>query len=323
MARNWTRRSLAPAMVALVAISAPAPAQTPGRVIRIVVPFAAGSSTDVLARIISVPLSQAHGQAIIVENKPGADGIISALEVKKSPPDGTTLYLATNSPMSGAPFLHKNAGYDPVADFSPIAHLGNFSFFLVTHPSVPANTFQEFVAYAKANPDKLNYGTGSTSSIAFTGVVAALAGIKLTHIPYKSEPPAVFDLLAGRIQLMVSSYTTIAAHVRDGKLKVLLTVLPERSAVLPDVPAIAEVGLPRFTIASFAALFGPAGMSKELVERLNREVTTIVNREDIRAQLAKQAFLPRPTTADELGRIVKEQLDLWGTAIRAAGIEPE
>lgn len=290
---------------------------------RLVVPFAAGSTTDIIARILAPPLGEALGQTIIVEDKPGADGAIGGADVKRSAPDGSTLFLATNSPMAGAPNLQKNIPYDPIADFTPLGHVGNYTFFLMVHADVPAKTFQEFVKHAKANPDAMNHGTGNTSGIAMMGTVLALSDIKLTHVPYKSEPPAVLDLVAGRIQAMVSSYSTVAAHITAGKLRPLLVFLPERSPALPDVPTVSEAGLPRFKISSFCALYGPAGMSKELVTQINTALNGVIAKPDVREQFAKQAFMPKPSSPEELGQITKDQLAIWGEALRNAGIMPQ
>jgi tripartite-type tricarboxylate transporter receptor subunit TctC len=298
-------------------------AQFPSKPIRIVVPFAAGSSTDIVMRIISQPLGQALGQPIVVDNKPGADGIIAAVDVMKAAPDGHTMILATNSPLSAAPHLRKNLPYDPINDFTPISFVGNYTFFIVVHPSVPVKSLAELISHARANPGKLNYATGNTTSIVSTAMFATLAKVNMQHIPYKSEPPAITDLLSGQIHLMFSSYSTVAPHLREGKLRALVTTLPERSPLSPDVPSIVEAGFPKFPIVPWAGMVGPAKMPKDVVERLNRELNAVLKRADVRESLAKQAFAPRGSTAEEMSAIVKEQLEVWGKAIRDAGIQPE
>src|SRR5436305_10153883 len=210
--------------------------QYPTKPIRVLVPFGAGSSTDIVMRILAQPLSQSLGQPVVVENKPGADGAIAAAEVAKASADGYTLLLATNSPLSAAPHLRK-LPYDALTDFTPISLVGNYTFFVLVHPSVPARTLAELIAYAKANPGKLNYATGNTSGIVMTAMLASQAGMDLVHVPYKSEPPAITDLLSGNIQVMISSYATVAAHLRDGRLRALVTTLPNRSPLMPQVPA--------------------------------------------------------------------------------------
>jgi tripartite-type tricarboxylate transporter receptor subunit TctC len=306
----------------LLAIAAPAAAQFPSKPIRMLVPFGAGSSTDIVMRILAQPLGQALGQPVVVENKPGADGAIAAVELAKAAPDGHTLMLATNSPMSATPHLRK-VSYDPLTDFTPVSQVGYYTFFVLTHPSVPARTLQELIDYARANPGKLNYATGNTSGIVMTAMLASQANMQLVHIPYKSEPPAITDLLSGTIQVMISSYATVAPHLREGKLRALVTTLPNRSPLMPDVPSIVEAGFPKFTVSPWAGVFGPARMPKEVTERLNRELNTLLARADVRESLLKQAFGPKGGTPEEFAAFNRDQYQIWGKAIRDAGIQPE
>jgi len=309
--------------LALSAQALAALAQFPSKPVRVVVPFGAGSSTDIVMRIIAQPLSRALGQAVVVENKPGADGLIAAVEVQKAAPDGHTLMLATNSPLSAAPHLKKNVPYHPINDFTPISFVGNYTFFVVVHPSVPAKTLQELIGYARANPGKLNYATGNTTSIVSTAMFATLAKINIVQVPYRTEPPAIIDLLSGQIQMIFTSYSTVAPHLREGKLRALVTTLPARSPLLPEIPSIVEAGFPKFPIVPWAGMVGPAKMPKEVVERLNRELVAILKRPEVQEQLAKQAFAPRSSTVQEFNDYVREQLEIWGKAIRDAGIQPE
>ncbi|HWI37151.1 MAG TPA: tripartite tricarboxylate transporter substrate binding protein [Burkholderiales bacterium] len=306
----------------MLVAAAPAWAQYPSKPIRVLVPFGAGSSTDIVMRILAQPLGQSLGQAVVVENKPGADGAIAAAEVAKAPADGHTLMLGTNSPMSAGPHLRK-VPYDAIRDFTPISLIGNYTFFVLVHPSVPARTLQELIAYAKANPGRLNYATGNTSAIVMTAMLASQAGMELVHVPYKSEPPAITDLLSGTIQLMISSYATVAPHMREGKLRPLVTTLPNRTSLMPDVPTIVEAGFPKFSVSPWAGMFGPARMPKDVTERLNRELNALIRRAEVREALLKQAFDPKGSTVDEFNAYVKEQYDVWGRAIRDAGIQPE
>jgi len=307
----------------LALVCGPAAAEFPAKPIRVLVPFGAGSSTDIVMRILAPSLAQALGQPVVVENKPGADGAIAAAEVARAPADGHTLVLGTNSPFSAAPHLRRNAPYDALADFTPLALVGNYTFFVVVHPSVPARTLQELIAHARANPGKVNYGTGNTSSIVMTAMFATLANIDLVHVPYKSEPPAVTDLLSGTIQMMITSFAPAAPHLREGKLRALASTLPKRSPLLPDVPSIVEAGLPKFPIESWAGMFGPAKMPKDVTERLNRELNLLLQRADVRDSLLKQAFEPRGATMDEFAGYVREQYSVWGKAIRESGIHLE
>lgn len=314
--RSWL------AIVAL-AVALPAAAQYPSKPIRIVVPFPAGSATDTITRILGNSVSAAVGQPVVVDPKPGADGAISAAEVAKAPADGYTLLMATNSPMSAVPALKKSPPYDPVADFAPISDIGRYTFFLYVNASVPAKSFQELLAYAKANPGKLAYATGNTTGIVSFAQMNALAGVEMLHVPYKGEPQGITDLVGGRVQVMWATPTTGLAHVKDGKLRALVTQLARRSHLLPDVPTIHEAGMPKFTITSWAALFGPAKLPREIVERLNKEFHAAMGRADVQAQMEKQAFLMTPSTPENLGAFVKEQMESYRSILRAAGVQPE
>jgi tripartite-type tricarboxylate transporter receptor subunit TctC len=309
--------------LALALLSCAAQAQFPAKPIRVVVPFPAGSATDTVARVLSASVSQAVGQTLVVENKAGADGAIAAAEVAKSPADGYTLLMATNSPMSAVPAMKKVPPYDPVADFTPITDVGRYTFFIVVHPDVPAKSLQELIAYARTNPGKLNYATGNTTGIVSTAFFASQAQIKMVHVPYKGEPQALTDLVAGRVQVMFCSSGTSVPQIREGRLRALVTTLPRRSHLLPEVPTIAEAGMPQFSITSWAGLFGPAKMPREVVERLNREFAAAMGRADVQAAMEKQAFALSPSSPERLADLVKQQLDSYRATLRAAGVEPE
>ena len=317
-------RTLA-AAVLTAALFAPlgAAAQFPGKPIRVVVPFPAGSSTDTVTRILANSVSQSVGQPLIVENKAGADGAIAASEVARAPADGYTLLMATNSPMSAVPAMKKSPPYDPVADFTPITDVGRYTFFIVVHPSVPAKTLGELIDYARANPGKLNYATGNTTGIVSTAFFASQAKIDMVHVPYKGEPQAVADLVAGRVQFMFCSSSTSMPHIREGKLRAVVTTLAKRSSLLPDVPTIAQAGMPQFSITSWAGLFGPAKMPREVVERLNREFVAAMGRGDVQAAMERQAFSLSPSSPEQLAGFLQEQIESYRRTLEAAGIQPE
>ena len=298
-------------------------AQFPSKPIRLVVPFPAGSATDTVARTLAAAVSQSIGQPVVVDDKAGADGAIAAGEVAKSPADGYTLLLATNSPLSAVPAMKKVPPYDPVADFTPITDVGRYTFFIVLHPDVPAKTLAEFIAYARANPGKLNYATGNTTGIVSTAFFASQAQIKMVHVPYKGEPQALTDLVAGRVQVMFCSSGTSIAMIREGRLRALVTTLPRRSELLPDLPTIAEAGMPQFSITSWAGLFGPAKMPQAVVDRLNREFVAAMGRPEVHAAMEKQAFALSPSSPERLGELVKQQLESYRSTLRAAGVEPD
>jgi tripartite-type tricarboxylate transporter receptor subunit TctC len=309
--------------VLLCALSLPVWGQYPAKAIRVVVPFPAGSATDTITRVLAQSVSQSIGQALVVENKAGADGAIAAAEVAKAPPDGYTLLMATNSPMSAVPAMKKSPPYDPVADFTPITDIGRYTFFIVVHPSVPAKTLDELIEYARANPGKLNYATGNTTGIVSTAYFASLAKIQIVHVPYKGEPQALTDLVAGRVQMMFCSSSTSVPQIREGRLRALVTTLGKRSHLLPEVPTIGEAGMPQFSITSWAGLFGPAKMPREVVERLNKEFAAAMGRADVQAAMEKQAFSLSPSSPERLAAFVKEQMESYRRILRAAGVEPE
>ncbi len=311
------------ALVASMLLAASAAAQFPGKPIRIVVPFPAGSATDTVARILGQSVSASVGQPVIVDDKPGADGAIAAAEVAKSPADGYTLLMATNSPMSAVPALKRNPPYDPVADFTPITDIGRYTFFLYVNAGVQAKTFKELIAYAKDNPGKLAYATGNTTGIVSFAQMNALAGIDMLHVPYKGEPQGITDLVGGRVQVMWATPTTGLAHVKDGKLRALVTSLKTRSSLLPDVPTIYESGMPQFTIVSWAGLYGPAKLPRDVVDRINKEFLAAMKRPDVIAAMDKQAFALSPSTPEQLGAHTKEQMESYRRILRAAGVQPE
>ncbi len=294
------------AVFALMALSCAALAQFPSKPIKIIVPFPAGSATDTITRILGNSVSGAVGQTVVVDNKAGADGAIAGAEVAKAAPDGYTLLMATNSPLSAVPALRKSPPYDAIADFTPITDIGRYTFFIVVHPGVQSKTVAELIEQARAHPGKINYATGNTTGIVSTAFFASQAKIDLVHVPYRGEPQAITDLLAGRVHMMFSSSSTTISHIRDGRLRALATTLPRRSHLLPDLPTIAEAGMPQFSVTSWAGLFGPAKMPREIVERLNREFVAAMARPDVQAQMEKQAFVLNPSTPEQLARLVRE-----------------
>lgn len=305
-----------------VLISVPAAAQYPNRPIRLIVPFPPGGTADLSARAVAVPLSQALGQSIIVENKPGADGAIAADVVIKSAPDGYTLFYATSSAFCAVPAMRKNPPYNPVTDFTPISLVGTFEFFLYVNPSLPVRSMHELLEYVRANPGELNYATGNSTSVFATGRLKLQEKLDMVEIPYKGDAPATTDLVAGHVQLMIASGTTVP-FVKDGRLRALVTLQPSRSSVLPDVPTSAEAGLSPLGIVPWAALFGPAKMPKEVADRIARETMTILARPDVREQLERYAFDGRSSTPEVLGAFLKEQVDVWSRAARDIGIVPD
>ena len=322
-----TQRLRAAAAFALIFIglASAAAAQTPypNRTITLVLPFAAGSGTDTTTRIISQHLGVALGVGIVVDNKPGANGMIAATYVARAAPDGYTLFVTTNTTHSANPYLLKTLSYDPVKDFTPIARTGDLPFMLVVNPELPAKTVGELVAYGKANPGKLTYASGSSSSIVSGATFAYNAKIDMLHVPYKSSPPALNDVIGGRVSMMFIDILTGLPHVNGGALRALAVTTKDRSPLVSNLPSMQEAGVPDFDITSWQGYFGPAGLPKEIVTKLNAEIRKIVEKPEIKAQLATLGMDAFSGTPDELAAFVGDQLVLWEKLIKNAGIEKQ
>src|SRR3989441_2761816 len=311
------------AAAALGLIALPAAAQYPVKPIRFIQMLPAGATADTVARIVAQPLSQVLGQPVIVENKPGADGAIATELAARSAPDGYTLLGGGNTNMLGVPTLRKNPPYDPVADFAPITSVFKFTFFLVVHPSVPAKTLRELIDHARANPGKLNYASGNVNGILAAAQLMSIGKLEMVHVPYKEEVLAIPDLLNARVHMMFGTGGVTAPLVKEGKLRALATLLPVRSPMLPDVPTIAEAGMPQLSVVIWAGLFGPAKMPKEIVDRLSREVNAILRRPAVREQSEKLGVEASGSTPAEVGPVLQQQLIDWSGAARAAGLKRE
>ena len=310
-------------LMASLLIASGAWAQYPVKPIRIVIPFGAGSSTDAVMRVLAPPLSAALGQPVVIEPRPGADGAVSAIEVTRSAPDGYTLGIGSGGPMAAVPALRKNPPYDVLTDFVPISDIGRYTVFLFVNSSLPVKTLQEFAAHVKANPGKVAYGTGNPSGIVAFAQMNALLGLDMLHVPYKSAPLVMPDLLANRVQALMDPPAVALAYVKEGKLRALVTTLNRRSPLLPDVPTIHEAGLPQFTISNWMGLIGPARLPREIVERLNLEVANVLRKPEVITALERQAFMPSPSTPEQFGAFIREQVQSYGSLLRAAGVQPD
>ena len=300
-----------------------ASAQYPSKPIRILVPFPPGGGADTATRIISQPLSLALGQPILVENRAGADGLIAADAVIKSAPDGYTLFFGTNTALVAVPVLRKTPPYDSREAFTPISLIGRFVFFAYVSPSVPANTVAEFIQYAKNNSGKLNYGSGNSTATVATAQLMRLAGINMVRVPYKGDAPTIADLMAGRVQFAMITTASAIALAKEGRLRILATLLPERSSLAPDIPTLAEAGLSGVSVSPWASLLGPAGMPREFVDRLSFELNGVLKRTEVREQLNRQAFAAEGSSPEAMRAFLTEQIESWGRAVKDAGIEPE
>jgi len=295
----------------------------PSKPITIIVPFGPGSGTDTITRVIAQPLSVALKESVVVEDRPGANGALAALYVARSAPDGYTLFMSTNSPHSAAPFLMKNIGYDPVKDFAPITRMGSYTLMLCVHPDIPAKSVKELIEYAKVNPGKLSFASGNTSGVVAGETLKHWAEIDMLHVPYKSVPPALNDVLARRVSMMFADLTTALPHVKAGTLRALAVTRLKRSALVPELPTLDEAGVKGFNMDSWAAIFAPAGTPADVIKRLNTELRKIIDSPDVKSTLAKAGFEAFSSSPTELDELVKDQLGKWGKMIKDAGIQPE
>jgi tripartite-type tricarboxylate transporter receptor subunit TctC len=317
------RRSLLAASLAAPSLAQAQIEWRPSRPITFILPFAAGSGTDAVARVLAQMLGAELGVNITVDNRAGANGTIAAAAVMRAPADGHTLFVTTNTTHGANSWLLKRMDYDPIADFTPISRLGQYVFWLTVGADVPARNFQEFIALARARPGQISYASGNGTGIVAGATIARMAGVEMLHVPYRSTPPALTDVLAGRVSSIVVDLTPTMGHVRDGRLRVLGQTNKRRSALIPDVPTLDEVGLTGFDLQSFAALFGPARLPPEVAGTLSAAMQRIGARPEYRARMADLGFDGFTSTPEELNRFVVEQIAAWGEMIRGAGIEPE
>ena len=312
------------ALMCMQHVLAAEPAPTyPNKPIHLVVPFPAGGSADLVARIMAKPLGDKLGQPVVIDNKPGADGAIAAEAVAGAAPDGYTLFMATYGAMSAVPSLHKAMHYDPVKDFTPLSTAGKFSMFLFAHPSVPAQTLSEFIAYEHTHTGEVNYGTGNVASIVMAAEMESQAKLHMTQVPYKGEVPAMTDFVAGRIQLMFATPANALPFVKEGKLKAYATLSDKRSPLLPETPTWHEAGMRDLPIVPWAGVFGPAKLPKDMALRLSQTIQDVLQREDVNAEFAKLGFEPFGSSPDKLDTYAKKQLKAWHTAIQSAGLQAE
>src|SRR5438874_5078861 len=316
-------RALAALPLAVTLMSGAALAQAyPTRNITLVLPFAAGSGTDTTTRLISKEVGVALGVSMVIDNKAGANGSIAASYVARSAPDGYTLFVTTNTTHSANPYLLKTMSYDPVKDFTPIARTGDLPFMLVINPDIPANSVAELIALAKKEPGKLSYASGSSSAIVSGATFARLAGIELLHVPYKSSPPALTDVIAGRISMMFIDVPTGLPHVNGKALKALAVTTKQPSALLPQLPTM-DATVKGFDITSWQGYLGPANLPKDMVVKLNAEIRKVIERPDIKSQLAERGMEAFSGPPEEFDAFVKEQLKVWEKLITEAGIEKQ
>ena len=295
----------------------------PSKPITLVAVFGPGSASDTICRVIAQPLSAALNESVIVENRPGANGALAAQYVARSAPDGYTLLMGTNSPLSAVPFMMKSPPYDAVKDFTPITRVGSFTLMLVVHPSIPAKNMKELIDYAKDNPGRLSFASANTSGIVAGETLKHWAEIDMLHVPYKSPPPAFQDLVAGRVSMMFTDLTTGLPHVQSGALRALAVTRLHRSSLFPELPTMDEAGVTGFDMDSWAGIVAPAGTPPEIVTRLNTELRKIIDSPDIKKMLGRVGFEAFSSSPKEMEDTIKVQLGKWGKMIKDAGIHPE
>jgi tripartite-type tricarboxylate transporter receptor subunit TctC len=292
------------------------------RPIRLIVPFQPGSSSDVIARIVSLRLAERLGQQIVVENRVGASATLGSEAVARAEPDGYTMGLANTTTHASATALQAKPAYDPVKDFTPVVLIGSSPMVILATPKLAARNIQELLALAKAKPGALNYASAGPGSIAhLTGALLEKMGnVRMTHVPYRGTAQSVIDLMEGRIELLMGTIAPSLAHIRDGKMRALATTGAKRNAQLPDVPTVAESGLAGYEAGLWSAFVLPAKAPPAVVARINREVIAVVNAAETRAALDKQGVVVETSTPEELATLIRNDVARWGAIIREAGI---
>jgi tripartite-type tricarboxylate transporter receptor subunit TctC len=296
----------------------------PDRPVRIIVPLPPGGSPDTIARTIAQGLQGVWPHPVIVENRTGGSQNIGSDVVAKSAPDGHTWLLAPDNVFAVNPHIAKQP-FDPLSDLAPVMLLARIQFLLVVHPSVPASSVQELIAYAKAKPGELNFGSSGTGSPQFLGgtLLQQMSGTKMNHVPYKGAAFAVADLLPGRIQVWIGAANSLLPHIREGKLRILGTAAAQRFGVLADTPTIAEAGLPGYSLYPWLGLFVPARTPREIIAKINTEVARIVNAPEVKAKLVPQGMDIATGSPEELAGIIRDDHARWGKVIREAGVKVE
>jgi tripartite-type tricarboxylate transporter receptor subunit TctC len=304
-------------------LAASALAQTyPARPVRFVVPYAAGGNTDVLARLIGQRLAETFGQPVIVDNRPGIDGVVGIAVVARAAPDGYTLLMVSSSHAINTAMGMK-LPYDALKDLAPITQTASQQIILTVHPSVPAKTVRELVSYAKASAKGLNYGTSSSATQLATELFNMLAGIKMVHIPYKGAAPMINDLLGGQVDVSFSPSVISLPHVKSGKIRALAIGDSKRSAFMPDLPTVAEAGVPGYQAAIWTGMLAPAGTPRAIIDRLNREVVRIVRSPDLTERLVQLGSDTVGSTPEQFDRFVRDEIVKWSAIAKKVGIKAE
>jgi len=295
----------------------------PNRALKFVVPFPAGSATDNVARIVAQSMGELLGQSVAVENKPGANGILGAEQVKSAPPDGYTMLVTTNTTQAANVSLYKKLSYDPVKDFTPIGKIGVTGFILMVKPDFPAANLREFIAYAKANPGKLSYGHGSAGSLVSGALLVQMGGFSAQSVAYKGIPPALTDLIGGTLQFAFADVGNAVAQMNGGKLRGLGVTTARRAGRAPAVPTIAEAGVPGYEVEAWFGLMAPAGIPAAVHSRLTSALMAVLAKPDVREKIAGAGVDVDPLDAAGLARLIDSEIRRWAGWVKDAGIQPE
>jgi tripartite-type tricarboxylate transporter receptor subunit TctC len=323
--RRGCGHRVAAALLSLISLAAPALAQQyPARPVKIIVPFAAGGPADIYARFVGRRLQEALGQAFVVDDRPGAGSILGTEAAAKSAPDGYSLLLVSNTHTVNESLL-PNKPFVLMRDFVPVAPINYSDLVMVVHPSVPARTLGEFIALAKAEPGKLNYassGPGTPYHMAGE-LFKAMAGVDIVHVPYRGSSGARIDVIGGQVQMMFDAVTTMSEHVKAGQVRALGTTGRTRSLVLPDVPTVAEAGVPGYEATIWLGVMAPKGTPPAIISRLNAEITRIVSSPDVRRDWATQGAVAMTMTPDEFGKYIADDIVKWERVVKISGAKPD
>jgi len=297
----------------------------PGKPIRLIVPFPAGGGVDYIGRIVGKGLSERLGQQVVIDNRPGASGIIGVEAVKASAPDGYTIGAASAGPLAINPHIFAKLPYDSLRDLTHISNMSTFPYLLVTHPSLPVKNVKELIALARARPGEITYsspGTGNGQHLA-TALFVSMAKVKILHIPYKGAAPSVVAVVSGEAHLTHVSIPSILPHVRSGRVRALGVASAQRIPSLPEFPTIAEAGLPGFEASGWAGMIGPANMPRDIVHRLNTAIVDTLKQKDIIDRMLKDGAVPTPTSPEEFSAYMKSELRKWGKVVKIANVKAE
>ena len=323
--RSFARRLLIALALALVAAGGAFAQAYPSRPIRLIVPFPPGGGNDVIARIVGQKLSERLGQPVVIDNKGGGNGVIGLNALAQAPPDGYTLGVGAAGPMAVNPSLYENLSYDPLRDFTPITNMVNFPLLLVVHPGLKARTIPELIALAKGQPGKIFYaspGSGNSGHLAGE-LFNSMAKVQTTHVPYRGQGPAVADLLAGQVQMLYSSIPSVIGYVQQGRLNAIAVGSSTRVASLPNVPTIAESGVPGYEAYSWVGMIAPARTPREIVARLHREIVEILKQKDVEEKLTQQGAIPVGDTPEQFAAYIAVEMKKWGAVVKSANIKAD